>query len=101
MKVLLIEDNIELAASITSFLEKEGYLCEVSHTSFDAHNKLISFQYDCILLDITLPDGNGLDLLHLLHHEKIERCVVITSAKKSRSVLPRGTPGSSASSKYR
>lgn len=83
MKVLLIEDNIELAASISSFLEKEGYLVETSHTSNDAHDKLISFQYDCILLDITLPDGNGLDLLQLIHLEKIESCVLIISAKNS------------------
>ena len=83
MKVLLIEDNIELAGSISNFLDKEGYLVEVSHTSQNAHDRLISFQYDCILLDITLPDGNGLDLLKLIHEEKIDSSVLIISAKNS------------------
>lgn len=83
MKVLLIEDNTELAASISNFLEKEGYLCTISYTSADAQDKLMSFQYDCILLDITLPDGNGLDILQLIHSEKIESCIVIISAKNS------------------
>jgi DNA-binding response OmpR family regulator len=83
MKVLLIEDNIELAGSICNYLEKEGYICEVSYTSRDAQDKLISFQYDCILLDITLPDGNGLELLQLIQTEKIESSVLIISAKNS------------------
>jgi DNA-binding response OmpR family regulator len=83
MKVLLIEDNIELAASIANFLDKEGYLCTTSYTSADAQDKLISFQYDCVLLDITLPDGNGLNILELIHREKIESCVLIISAKNS------------------
>jgi DNA-binding response OmpR family regulator len=83
MKVLLIEDNVELADSISNFLEKEGYLCEVSHTRNDAEDKLISFRYDTILLDITLPDGNGLDLLQLINQEKIDSCVLIISAKNA------------------
>ena len=46
MKVLLVEDNMELAGSISNFPEKEGYRCEASYTSNEAHNKLVSFQYD-------------------------------------------------------
>ncbi|SFN20949.1 DNA-binding response regulator, OmpR family, contains REC and winged-helix (wHTH) domain [Chitinophaga sp. YR627] len=83
MKVLLVEDNMELAGSISNFLEKEGYLCEVSHTSSEAYDKLSGFQYDCVLLDITLPDGNGLELLQFMHLEKIDSCVLIISAKNS------------------
>ncbi|ACU60069.1 response regulator transcription factor [Chitinophaga pinensis] len=83
MKVLLVEDNMELAGSISNFLEKEGYLCEVSYTSSEAYDKLSGFQYDCVLLDITLPDGNGLELLQFMHLEKIDSCVLIISAKNS------------------
>ncbi|MBW8683409.1 response regulator transcription factor [Chitinophaga rhizophila] len=83
MKVLLVEDNKELAGSIRSFLEKEGYLCEVSYTSNEAYDKLTAFEYDCILLDITLPDGNGLELLQFIRLEKIDSCVLIISAKNS------------------
>lgn len=83
MKVLLIEDNNLLANSICDFLTKEGYICEVSLTSEDARSKLISFRYDCILLDITLPDGNGLLLMDLIRSENLESAILIISAKNS------------------
>jgi len=82
MKVL-IEDNIELAASVSNYPEKEGYICEISYPSRDAQDKLLSFQYDCILLDITLPDGNGLQLPELIQAEKTESSVLIMSAKNA------------------
>ena len=83
MKVLIIEDNHELADSIQHFLSKEGYISEVGYTCEEAKNKLVSFQYDCILLDIMLPDGNGLNLLNFIRAENIESGVLITSAKNA------------------
>lgn len=83
MKVLIIEDNHELAGSIQSFLSSEGYICEVGYTCGEAKNKLVSFQYDCILLDIMLPDGNGLELLRFIRDENIQSGVLITSAKNA------------------
>ena len=83
MKVLLIEDNLELASSIAEFLAREGYICEVSYNIRDAQDKLISFQYDCILLDIMLPDGNGLQLLSFIRQEGILSSILILSAKNS------------------
>lgn len=83
MKVLLIEDNIELASSIAEFLAREGYICEVSYNIRDAEDKLISFQYDCVLLDIMLPDGNGLKILSFMRQERIQSSILILSAKNS------------------
>lgn len=83
MKVLIIEDNPELAESIQNFLTGEGYICEVSHTCEEAKGKLISFGYDCILLDIMLPDGNGLQLLNFIKAQSIGSGVLITSAKNA------------------
>lgn len=83
MKVLLIEDNEELASSIHDFLAREGYICEVSYNITDAQDRLVSFQYDCILLDIMLPDGNGLQLLSFIRKENIQSSILIISAKNS------------------
>ncbi|WP_298713125.1 response regulator transcription factor, partial [Chitinophaga sp.] len=83
MKVLLIEDNVELASSISAFLAREGYICEVSYNMRDALDKLISFQYDCVLLDIMLPDGNGLEILRFMRKEQVHSPVLILSAKNS------------------
>ncbi|WP_341841569.1 response regulator transcription factor [Chitinophaga caseinilytica] len=83
MKVLLIEDNVELASSISAFLAREGYICEVSYNIRDAQDKLISFQYDCVLLDIMLPDGNGLEILRFMRQERLQSSILILSAKNS------------------
>lgn len=83
MKILVIEDEVELAHSITSYLESENYLCEVAETFNEAYNKIILFHYDCILLDIMLPDGDGLKLLEELKKEKKQDGVIIISAKDS------------------
>lgn len=80
---MLIEDNIELASSIAEFLSREGYICEVSYNIRDAEDKLISFQYDCVLLDIMLPDGNGLKILSFMRQEHIQSSILILSAKNS------------------
>jgi DNA-binding response OmpR family regulator len=83
MKVLIIEDNQELARNIHDFLGREGYVCELSGTMEAAREKLGLFKYDCVLLDIGLPDGNGINLLHLIHSEHKDSNVLIISAKNA------------------
>ncbi|MGN6492444.1 MAG: response regulator transcription factor [Agriterribacter sp.] len=83
MKMLIIEDNEELARNVSDFLVREGYICEVATTCQAAKEKLFLFQYDCILLDIMLPDGNGLKLLQFIKDEKIQSNILITSAKNA------------------
>ena len=81
--MLLFEDNRELAENIHGFLVREGYVCELSYKAEEARKKLSGFQYDCIILDIMLPDGSGLDLVQFIKSEKITSGILIISAKNS------------------
>ncbi|MEP7258320.1 MAG: response regulator transcription factor [Flavitalea sp.] len=83
MKILLIEDEKELSDSIVKYLKEENYTCEIAHNFYTALEKTESFDYDCILLDITLPDGNGLEALKQLKANKKTDGVIIISAKNS------------------
>ncbi len=83
MKILLVEDNPELTQIVVNYLSAEGILCETAATLFEAQDKVLSFDYDCILLDLMLPDGNGLTLLEVIKTQKIGTNVLIISAKNS------------------
>ena len=83
MKLLLVEDEVDLLEVIKESLEKEFFVVETVGNYADALQKLISYEYDCVLLDIMLPDGNGLDLLAKLKQLKKSDNVIIISAKDS------------------
>jgi DNA-binding response OmpR family regulator len=83
MKVLIIEDEKELVKSISRALEQEGYLCEVAYTAEEANEKILVYDYDCILLDINLPDGNGLRILEVIKANHKSDGVIIITAKNS------------------
>ena len=83
MKILIVEDNKELSGNIQCYLEKEGSICEAALSYDQALDKIISFNYDLIILDLMLPDGNGLDILKVLKEDSSESGVLIVSAKDS------------------
>jgi DNA-binding response OmpR family regulator len=83
MKILIVEDERELSKSIVTYLKAESYLCEVATNRKTAIDKIESFDYDCILLDISLPDGNGLQVLQELKANKKTDGVIIISARDS------------------
>ncbi|MBR8723671.1 response regulator transcription factor [Bacteroides pyogenes] len=83
MKILIIEDEASLLEVMTSFLEKEQYVVESANTYQGALSKVADYDYDCILLDIMLPDGDGIDLLKELQKIKKSQNVIIISAKDS------------------
>ena len=83
MKILLIEDNRDLTQNILQYLSHEGIRCEVVENLFDAQDKLLSFEYDCVLLDLMLPDGNGLSILNIIRKLEIRPNILIISAKNS------------------
>jgi DNA-binding response OmpR family regulator len=83
MKLLIVEDEKELSKSIVAYLKQENYLCEIASDFKSALARTESFDYDCILLDITLPDGNGLNVLRELKADKKTDGVIIISAKNS------------------
>ncbi|WP_288437694.1 response regulator transcription factor [uncultured Chryseobacterium sp.] len=83
MKILIIEDEAALAQSISEYLSGENYLCETASTFSEAIRKIEVFDYDCILLDIMLPDGNGLAILEELKKQQKQDGVIIISAKNA------------------
>jgi len=83
MKVLIIEDNTDLASGMKSYLSAEGYLCTVAPTVNEAIDNIVLYNHDCILLDISLPDGNGLSVLERLKQLGKQDGVIIISAKDS------------------
>ena len=64
MKILVIEDEPEIRNDIAEFLKQENFVVETADDYGSAVEKLEVFEYDCILLDLGLPDGSGLDLLY-------------------------------------
>ena len=83
MKILIIEDEKQLVKSMAQFLRQENYVCEIAYTEQEANEKILLFEYDCILLDISLPDGNGLRILEKLKEHKKSDGVIIITAKDS------------------
>src|SRR6478735_459314 len=83
MKILIIEDEKELASSIGAYLTGEQYLCEYAGTFKEALEKISIYVYDCILLDLMLPGGDGLRLLEEIKYMKVEAGVIIISAKNA------------------
>lgn len=83
MKILIIEDEKRLVKNMAQFLRQESYVCEIAYTASEANEKIVMFDYDCILLDISLPDGNGLKILEKLKENKKTDGVIIITAKNS------------------
>lgn len=83
MKILIVEDEPSLRELIQRSLEKERYVVEVAPDFNSALNKIEDYDYDCVLLDIMLPDGSGLDLLEKLKALRKRENVIIISAKDS------------------
>ena len=83
MKILIVEDETALTQSISEYLSGENYLCEAASTFSEAMSKIEIFDYDCILLDIMLPDGNGLKILEELKKQQKQDGVIIISAKNA------------------
>lgn len=83
MKILLIEDEPELRKSIKQYLHQEGYVVESADDFLKGSEKVSDYDYDCILVDITLPNGNGLDIIRQLKKNNSKTGVIIISAKDS------------------
>ena len=83
MKILLIEDEKEMRQILRQTLERENYTVESARNYREALSKVGVYEYDCILLDIGLPDGNGLEILKELKRQDKSDGVIIISAKNS------------------
>ena len=83
MKILIAEDEKALQQSIVTYLQRDGYICEVASNFDEGLYKIDLYDYDLILLDINLITGSGLDLLKQLKQDKKEAGVIIISANNS------------------
>jgi len=83
VKLLIIEDDRSLCTAISDYLKMEGHICEIAQNYRQAINKAADNRYDCIILDIGLPDGNGLDIIRELKANKSTDGILILSARSS------------------
>ncbi len=83
MKLLLVEDQLELAKSVKNYFMAEGDVCEIASTSKKATEKLYGFHYDLLLLDLMLPDGDGMSILEQVKDNWPDMGVIIISAKNA------------------
>jgi len=83
MKVLIIEDEKALSDSIATYLNNESFICETAYDHESAMEKISLYDYTCIILDISLPGGSGLNILKELKKANKADGVLIISAKNS------------------
>lgn len=83
MKILIIEDENDLVETMKNYLASEGFICESAASWFEAEDSLSVFNYDIIILDLTLPGGDGLDLIKLIKERNKNAGLLIVSAKNS------------------
>lgn len=81
MKILVVEDEQELSHSIFTYLRQEKFICESVINYGDAFEKINLYEYDILVVDITLPDGNGLDLIKEAKRKRSNAGIIIISAK--------------------
>ena len=85
---MIIEDEKDLSDSICEYLNSELFICETAKEFHAASEKIHMNDYACIILDITLPKGNELDLLRELKKQGKEDGVLIVSARNSSDDIP-------------
>lgn len=83
MKILIIEDEVALAKSIGDYLKDEGYVCELAFDYTSSSAKINAYDYNCVIVDINLPDGNGLDIIRELKENRSSSGIIIISARNS------------------
>ena len=83
MKILIVEDELELSESIQSYLKNEGYVCEYALNYDTAIEKISIYPYDIVIVDLNLPDGNGIHIIKKLKESYFEGGIIITSARHS------------------
>jgi DNA-binding response OmpR family regulator len=83
MRILLIEDEPDLAQSIVDLLSREGYSVEWAINFQEAIQRIEQSVYDCLLVDISLPDGSGLRIVKILKESNIDSGIIIITARNS------------------
>ena len=90
MRVLVIEDNKELAYNIKEGLEKEGLVIDIANNGEDGEEKAFINDYDAILLDLNLPDKDGIEILEFFRSNKLNTPLIIVTARDGVNELAKG-----------
>lgn len=80
VKVLVVEDNKQLIEDLSEFLTINGFIVEQAQTYGEAIDKTAIYQYDVVLIDLGLPDGNGLDLIPIIRQDRPDTSILILTA---------------------
>ena len=83
MKILIIEDEKTLSDNMMRYLTANNYRCEQAFTYEEGLEKISLYSYSCILLDLNLPDGDGMHLLEEIRNNKIDSGVIIKIGRAS------------------
>lgn len=83
MKLLIVEDDQDLLRNVLKYFDAFGYTLERAKTLKEGKEKINAFSYDCVILDLNLPDGNGIELLEEIRKEHNDTGVIILSANSS------------------
>jgi DNA-binding response OmpR family regulator len=83
MKILIIEDERALQESIMKYLQHQGFICEAVDDFLKGKEKVTRFVYDCIVIDIGLPYGSGLDIVKEMQYMESKAGIIIISAKNA------------------
>ena len=81
MNLLIVEDEKTLASEIANYLKRENFLCDTANTGIEASEKIAVNLYDFVLLDLGLPDYNGLDLIKEARKNNIDVSFIIITAR--------------------
>ncbi len=83
MKILIVEDDLEILRTVLKYFDSFGYVLEKAKNYQDGLAKVNEFVYDCVILDLNLPDGDGIDLLAKIKQKNKSTGVIILSANSS------------------
>lgn len=83
MKILIVEDEKGLSESIVDYLSKDGFVCEVANTYMQADEKVSLYHYDCTIVDLNLPDGDGYGIIQTLKRIAATTGIIIISARNA------------------
>ncbi len=81
MKLLIVEDNLRLLRDMQEFLINQGFVVEMATTYREGSEKLYIYQYDLVIIDLGLPDGNGLELVREIKEHRTETAILILTAR--------------------
>lgn len=83
MKILIVEDQVDLLNTIQNSLSKENFTCETADTKKKAEYKIYTFEYDILIVDINLPDGSGLEIVKQIKKMNSRVGIIIISARNA------------------